>query len=298
MFQPIVIIGAARSGTNMLRDLLVKLPGVSTWDCDEINYIWRHGNASCAHDEFRPELASSPVQRFVRRAFERQARASGCRHVVEKTCANSLRVSFVDRILPEAKYVFLVRDGRDVVASARKRWTAPLDLRYIAKKARYVPKLDLPYYAGKYLGNRIYRLISGQKRLAFWGPQFIGIHEMLATHTLEQVCAAQWARSVARAREDFGRIDPARLHTIRYEDFVTNPREELQSLIAFLNTGAANVPLAAMAAGVGTQSVGNWRRELPIEVLASIQPIMTGQLKACGYAMEPAEAHVLERIAA
>ena len=45
MVQPVVIIGAARSGTNMLRDVLVKLPGVGTWPCDEINYIWRHGNA-------------------------------------------------------------------------------------------------------------------------------------------------------------------------------------------------------------------------------------------------------------
>ena len=290
MFQPIVIVGAARSGTNMLRDLLVKLPGVTTWDCDEINYIWRHGNAGHAHDEFAPELATPRVQRFVRKAFQRQARISGCRYVVEKTCANSLRVGFVDRIVPDAKYIFLVRDGRDVVTSARKRWTAPLDLRYVAKKARYVPKLDLPYYAARYFGNRIFRLLSGQKRLAFWGPQFIGIQEMLATHSLEQVCAAQWARSVDGAREDFQRIDPTRVCMIRYEDFVTNTREELQTVITFLGTGAANVPLAAMSAGVGAQSVGNWRRELPPDILAGIQPLMAAQLAAFGYGTEQ-EAH-------
>ena len=39
-----MIIGAARSGTNMLRDVLTSLDGVDTWPCDEINYIWRHGN--------------------------------------------------------------------------------------------------------------------------------------------------------------------------------------------------------------------------------------------------------------
>ena len=39
---PVIIIGAGRSGTNMLRDLLAQLPQFSTWPCDEINYIWRH----------------------------------------------------------------------------------------------------------------------------------------------------------------------------------------------------------------------------------------------------------------
>ena len=31
--------------------------------------------------------------------------------LVEKTCANSLRVPFVEKIVPEAKYIFIVRDG-------------------------------------------------------------------------------------------------------------------------------------------------------------------------------------------
>ena len=34
---PVVIIGAPRSGTNMLRDVLVGVGGYATWPCDEIN---------------------------------------------------------------------------------------------------------------------------------------------------------------------------------------------------------------------------------------------------------------------
>ena len=37
--KPVVIIGAPRSGTNMLRDVLCDWPGVVTWPCDEINLI-------------------------------------------------------------------------------------------------------------------------------------------------------------------------------------------------------------------------------------------------------------------
>lgn len=283
MYQSIIIIGAARSGTNMLRDLLVRLPGVATWDCDEINYIWRHGNASHTHDEFGPELATPRVQRFVRKAFDREARRAGCQWLIEKTCANSLRVGFVDRIVPDAKYIFLTRDGRDVVASARKRWTAPLDVRYVAKKAWYVPKTDLPYYAARYFSNRIYRLVSGSKRLAFWGPQFAGIQSLLATQSLEQVCAAQWARSVARSIEAFNVMQPDRIHTIRYEHFVTAPREELKHLIEFLGVDLLGASLDDAVSGVKAQSIGNWRRELPTNVIADIEPILHDQLVACGY---------------
>ena len=100
MYESVIIIGAPRSGTNMLRDMLVKLPGVGTWPCDEINYIWRHGNVRYQSDELFPENATTKVQAYVRKQFENIAKAQDLQTVVEKTCANSLRVGFVDRILP------------------------------------------------------------------------------------------------------------------------------------------------------------------------------------------------------
>ena len=38
--NPVIIIGAPRSGTNILRDTLSIISNVRTWDCDEIPYIW------------------------------------------------------------------------------------------------------------------------------------------------------------------------------------------------------------------------------------------------------------------
>src|SRR5690625_4081830 len=178
-YQPIIIIGAGRSGTNMLRDILVKITGFVTWPCYEINYIWRHGNTSQETDEFESELATPEVQSYIRKSFQKISSKNNYSHVVEKTCANSLRVGFVSRVLPNAKFIHIIRDGRDVVASSKKRWDAPLDIPYIMKKARYVPLTDLPYYAFKYMWNRIYRILSNEKRLASWGPRFNGIDELL-----------------------------------------------------------------------------------------------------------------------
>ncbi|MDN5869897.1 MAG: sulfotransferase [Nitrococcus sp.] len=36
-YQPVVIIGAPSSGTNMLRDVLTPIPDVPTWPCENIN---------------------------------------------------------------------------------------------------------------------------------------------------------------------------------------------------------------------------------------------------------------------
>lgn len=72
--RPIVIIGAPRSGTNMLRDALCQVSGPGTWPCDEINAVWRCGNGRHPTDELRLEHARPEVKRYIRRAFDRLAR--------------------------------------------------------------------------------------------------------------------------------------------------------------------------------------------------------------------------------
>jgi len=144
---PVVIIGAPRSGTNMLRDLLCSVDGVATWPCDEINYIWRHGNLRYPSDAFSPDMVNPRIQQYIRGQFSWVAKKYGARIVVEKTCANSLRVDFVERVLSQPKYIFIARDGVDVVCSAMRRWRAKLDLPYVLRKVverilRYLDQWD------------------------------------------------------------------------------------------------------------------------------------------------------------
>ena len=86
----IVIVGAPRSGTNMLRDVLASLPTLTTWPCDEINLVWKHGNRQEPSDELTPEDARPEVRDYVRGRFDRLRRRHHAEAVVEKTCATSL----------------------------------------------------------------------------------------------------------------------------------------------------------------------------------------------------------------
>lgn len=258
--QPIIIIGAPRSGTNMLRDLLVSFDDVQTWPCDEINYIWRYGNVRYPSDEFPEELATDRTVRYIRQHFEALGRRQRARIIVEKTCANSLRVPFVDRVIPEARYVFIRRDGLDVVGSAMDRWTAPLDVPYLLRKARYVPAADLPYYAGRYLWARLYRLFSSEERLAFWGPQLSDMDSLLKKHNLLEVCALQWQRCVERSYAAFSAMPPDRWLEVSYEDLVQSPTAELPRILDFMECEASSAEVARVTAGVRTNSVGKVRR--------------------------------------
>lgn len=269
-FQPVVIIGAARSGTNMLRDALVRLEGVVTWPSDEINYIWRHGRARRPNDELRPDHATPRVRRYIRRAFRKLARTTGARCIVEKTCANSLRVDFVRAVLPDAKFIFLIRDVRDVVASALKRWRTKPDWRYVLRKARYVPFSDVPYYGLRFLSHRFRQLISREQRLPTWGPRFDGIDAMLRECSLAEVCAEQWRQCVEQAAAALANVPPNQVRTLRYEDIVARPRSELTRLTEFLGLSASARQLSEFAADVRADSVGKWRRALDLATVAAI----------------------------
>lgn len=282
-YQPLVIIGAPRSGTNMLRDIVCGLPGVGTWPCDEINYIWRHGNLLHSSDEFTPQMARPGVRRYIRGHFDRLARRQALDTVVEKTCANSLRVGFVDAVLPDAKYLFIVRDGMDAVGSARLRWTADLDIAYLLNKARYVPPTDLPYYGTRYLANRLYRLMSRERRLAFWGPQLDRMDDLLVQHTLEEVCALQWQACVERAAQVFASI-PERVFRLRYEDFVSRPAELLQGIGDFLGLAVTQEQASRLTAGVSSRSIGKGREQLGSEGVARLAPLIGSTLERFGYA--------------
>lgn len=277
-FTPVIIIGAGRSGTNALRDALTRLPDMATWDCDEINPIWRHGNISWPNDEIPAAAATPKIRLFIQNAFSKLWRQSSKpTFVVEKTCANALRVPFIDAVLPNARFIHIIRDGGDVVASARKRWQGDLELPglpYFLAKARYTPLVDLPIYGFSFLRSRIGLLLGKSKRLAVWGPRFEGIQNH-ADAPLEEICARQWVACVEKADAALGTLEPHRVHTVRYETFTQDPVKTLAGIRAFLDAPLNDAVLAPAAAPIRKTSVGKGKDlldTLPQDTLNILKP--------------------------
>ncbi len=285
-FTPVVIIGAARSGTNMLRDALTRLEGFDTWPCDEINPIWRHGNLNWPNDEIPATRAEGEPKRYIRKAFQRFWRESKPRYVVEKTCANSLRVPFVDAVLPETKFVYIVRDGVDVVASAQKRWKGEMELPslpYYWAKIKYAPLIDLPAYGVSFVKNRIAMKRSAEKRMDVWGPRFAEMDAMgAAGASLDAVCATQWVESVDQADAAFAAMPEGKVHQVRYEDFTADPETALKAILSFLGKDADPAAIVAAVAPVSRGSVGKGRKALAGDAEA-LMAIMHPTLARHGY---------------
>jgi hypothetical protein len=281
--QDVIIIGAPRSGTNMLRDILASFQAIGTWPCDEINYIWRHGNIRYRSDEFPAELARPRVIKYIQDKFEAIRKLQGVDFVVEKTCANCLRIPFVDRVVPEAKYIYIHRDGLDSAGSARLRWTAKLDPSYILQKARFVPVTDLPYYSLRYLWSRFFRLFSNEKRLAFWGPALKDMDEILKQHPLEEVCALQWQRCVEKAEAAFSGMPNDRFIRVCYEDFVRRPKTEMARILSFLGIEIGDEQVTKAVSGVSSKSIGKGRSSLsPVEI-NNLERLVGSSLDRYGY---------------
>jgi len=265
----------------MLRDLLCGWPEVATWPCDEINLMWRHGNVTEASDVFTRSHVTPAIRRYIRESFARLASRYRARYALEKTCANSLRVGFVDEILPEARFIFVVRHGIDAAMSAVKRWHAPLDLPYTLRKLRWVPPSDLPYYGLQFFRNRASQVLSREHRLSSWGPRFPGMADLVGKRPIEEVCALQWQQCVERAEADLGQLPAERVFRIKYEEFVQDPRTHLLKLRDFLGITTDGLPDVA---AVRADLVGRGRRESGSGTEARLQDLLGATLQRYGYA--------------
>lgn len=228
-FPPVIILAAPRSGTKLLRNILANSVALSGPQYD-INYVWMYG-AYGQHTDYRPaDAATARVREHIRRSL---LRAANGRRLLEKTVSNGMRVDFVSAVLPEARFVHLVRDGRDVVGSLVDLWQLPASSSRnqsraaIARKLWEYPWIQSSSYLCRTISERLSYRIGTRKIPPIWGPRYTGIEVDLAECSLADVCARQWLEC------EFP-IEPAltsRPHIrIKYEDLIANPKTTIGEL--------------------------------------------------------------------
>ena len=221
MRPPIIIIGAARSGTKFFRDVLASGGQTAVVPYD-VNYIWRRGVPWDHDDILDPQSLTPKKKKFIIKSLSGIARLGPDQRLIEKTVANTLRVPYVDAVFPNAVFVHLIRNGYDVTESAMRQWKAPPNWRNLLKKAREIPLGNLDYIA--WFGfNTLRGMARGNKGGNIWGPRYPGIARDVVNRPLQEVCALQWKCSVETALSDLAKIDKNRVFNIRYENLVAGP---------------------------------------------------------------------------
>ena len=286
MSQIVIIIGAARSGTKYLRDVLATAPNAARVPYD-INYIWRYGSESHPDDALPASLVTDRKSRFIRTQVHRLAgiEPPASTVILEKTVGSTLRIPFVDAVFPEAKFIHLVRDGRAVTESAMRQWQEPMNWRRLFEKVRGLPLQNLGY-ACWFATNFAKGLLSGRGGGRIWGPRYPGIDQDVAQGLdLVEICAKQWHNSVAAAREDLQSIPAERQITIRY-DALVGGTDALRQVAEFCGLTNVESVLEAHRSGVIAKADDRWRVALSAGQKARIESIVAPLLRELGFSEE------------
>lgn len=277
----IVLIGAARSGTKLVRDSLAAATGAGEVPYD-VGYVWRFGNEQAPDDVLDPLALTDRSRRFIHRFVDRYADGTPAA-VIEKTVGNALRVPFVATVFPDARFVHLIRDGVDVTESTLRQWTAPTDWRYIAAKARHFPVRLVPGYGARYARSLVSRFGRSDRRVGSWGPRYPGIDDDLATEDLLVVCARQWKESVERSCDAFAGLGQP-VHEVRYEAMVHDPVGTMKELAEFLDLAVSERALGHAATRIEPEHAGRGRAALAVTDRRAVARELNPLLSDLGYA--------------
>ncbi len=127
------VVGAPRSGTTWLQQLLLVHPLIATGGeshifCEGLpaifdNFAYADETSHLSTWVAEGELVTA-ARAFCDQVFGAQLRGSrpGAEAVLEKTPNHRMQAALQAKIYPDARYVHIVRDGRDVAASQHSMW--------------------------------------------------------------------------------------------------------------------------------------------------------------------------------
>jgi len=269
--RPVFIIGAPRSGTSMLYAILRRSSKLAHWP-GEAHEVWEADYHPALRGWESNALGASDVEEEAAQRIKREFfLITGARkRLIDKTPRNALRVEFIDTLFPDARYLFLTRDGRDNINSLINAWRTPRYRTYELERPHSIEGVDAKWWK--------FTLYPGWERDVS-GP-------------LEVVCAKQWTCSYDYALESAKRVGRDRWFEVAYEGLVDDPLAEVARIMDFLGLPLED-EVRAKAEAARTEPVnvvtpperGKWRRENPKEVTA-ILPLITPTMRALGYELD------------
>ena len=303
MHDPFVfIVGSPRSGTTVLGEILDRHESISQWY--EPYFIWDHHFRLAAHDERTAEDATPAVAHQIASDFYDYHRKSNCRFVVDKSPRNSLKIPFIRKIFPQARFIHIIRDGRDTTLSIHKEWRRRQnvvrgggdgDRFQYAKAFRVVidwlgrQKFFKHKIRALWFETRLHLLDKSRhlNRLRWngqigWGPRVSGWQETYAAASLLQFNAHQWTKCVERIVAAWPDVDEKRKLEIRYESLITDPQATIEQMASFLKLQTSK-DFYRRIPKLKSNNFNKWKRQLDRRQLAEIKDIVTPMLLHYGY---------------
>ena len=294
----VFIFGSPRSGTTILANILGCHPDIAEWY--EPYYVWENYFRPTENDIWQENQLNSETRRKLRLDFLLFAKRSKKLIVLDKLPTHAFNLKIIHNIFPDAKWIHIVRDGRDVTLSMKKEW---------AKRRRIVEQKDFlgllktafamlarqplwrcrikallfelstiaslnPY---KYLNKSRWRGKIG------WGPRFENWQEYLSTHSSIEFNAMQWVESVQATRRYWPNLPEENKIEIRYEDLLRSSEETISKVLNTLGAEASPGFFEGIPK-LKRDNSAKWKTGLTGEECCRIKPVLESTLCDLGYA--------------
>jgi hypothetical protein len=193
---PIFIVGCPRSGTTLIRVILDSHPniccGPETHIIEKIikldknihknwNMLKPYGVDELEYDKKIGEILTLFTKKYV--LLKKKKRWA------EKTPENIFNLDFINRLFPDCQIINVIRDGRDVVTSFKKRWgllTIPTAIRKWNNSIELTLSYRKKFEKNRYLEVRYEEIVNSpeietKKIMSFlderWTPKLLEHHK-------------------------------------------------------------------------------------------------------------------------
>jgi len=245
--KPIFVIGCSRSGTDIFtksfsrhKDLANLSEAAQLFELDYYDPEIDHFK-----DRSSVNLADSVRIKVLLRLYLLIKRK---RRLVNKHPQNSLRIEYLNELFPDAFFIHLIRDGRDVAHSNYRK----------ARNERF--RHLYPF------GNF---------------PKPIRWRDYLRLPPLTQY-ALQWRDIVEDAHATGTSILSNRFIEAKYEDFCSDPHSLLKQIDIFCGLQPGNRSITKLPQSISSRN-GQWRRELSENQKREVESTISETLGRFGY---------------
>src|SRR3972149_10347542 len=208
----VFIIGSPRSGTTILENILGCHQEIAEWY--EPYYVWER-YYSCQDNDIwqtKPRISDEKIRQYIQNEYRIFGELSKKNIVIDKLPTHVFNIAIIHGIFPEAKWIHIIRDGRDVTLSIMKEW---VKRRQIVERRDFSSLLNVtmgmlnrqPFLRYKLLAilNEL-RSTASINPLRYlnksrwngkvgWGPRFEGWQDFLESHSTLEFNAMQWVKS-------------------------------------------------------------------------------------------------------
>ncbi len=272
--DPVFVVGCSRSGTTVTYETLAASSSFLSFGW-EIPQFWNslHGPLNNGwHSEAAGADAAAPEHRTAALRYFYQRLGAGW--VLDKTCINVMRIPYLHRLFPQARFVFIQRDGRDNISSMMDGW----------RVGRSDGRFELSQFFGLFPEPVAINNGEFKEWSFFLAPGWRQYNHA----SLEEVCAFQWISANRMALEAKKAIPAAQWVHLRYEDIFERPVEMFRAVFAQLRV-PFTTDLQARCANLqptsvvsGTPKKQKWKEHNP-QAVERVLPMIAPLMREMGY---------------